>query len=63
MIRAGEELGYNYGYGMERSGDFPCTCKATHCAGYILAEAYWGLLKKRKSVSCSGSATQVMLAR
>jgi SET domain-containing protein len=46
MIRAGEELSYNYGYGMEHYGDFPCTCKATHCVGYILAEAYWGLVKK-----------------
>jgi uncharacterized protein len=47
VILAGEELSYNYGYGMEQYGDFPCTCKATHCMGYILAEEYWGLIKKK----------------
>lgn len=45
-IRAGEELSYNYGYGMEHYGDFSCTCKADQCIGYMLAEAYWGLIKK-----------------
>src|SRR6267143_444362 len=38
---------YNYGYGMEQYGDFPCTCTAAHCMGYILAEEYWGLIKKK----------------
>jgi SET domain-containing protein len=46
-IRTGEELSYNYGYGMETYGDFPCTCKAKHCMGYILAEEYWGLIRKK----------------
>ena len=47
VILAGEELSYNYGYGMEQYGDFPCTCKAAHCMGYILAKEYWGLIKKK----------------
>jgi len=47
-ILSGEELTYNYGYGIERYGEFPCTCKATNCMRYILAEEHWGLIKKKK---------------
>jgi SET domain-containing protein len=47
VILAGEELSYNYGYGMEHYGDFPCTCKAKNCMGYILAEEYWELIKDK----------------
>ena len=46
-ILTGEELSYNYGYGMETYGDFPCNCKAKNCVRYILAEEYWGLIKKK----------------
>src|SRR6266853_962386 len=46
-ILTGEELRYNYGYGMETYGDFPCNCKAKNCVRYILAEEYWGLIKKK----------------
>jgi SET domain-containing protein len=47
VIQAGEELRFNYGYGMEHYGDFPCACKADKCIGYILAEKYWGLIKPK----------------
>ena len=46
-ILAGEELSYNYGYGINRYGEFPCHCKATNCMRYMLAEEYWGLIKKK----------------
>jgi uncharacterized protein len=47
-ILAGEELSYNYGYGINRYGEFPCHCKATNCMRYMLAEEYWGLIKKKE---------------
>jgi uncharacterized protein len=46
-ILAGEELSYNYGYGINRYGEFPCYCQAKNCMRYMLAEEYWGLIKKK----------------
>ena len=50
VIQAGEELSFNYGYGMEHYGDFPCTCQADQCIGYILAEKYWGLITPKATL-------------
>jgi SET domain-containing protein len=46
-IQAGEELTYNYGYGYDAQDytNFPCTCGAKNCCGYILDRQYWGLIK------------------
>jgi uncharacterized protein len=46
-ILAGEELSYNYGYSINRYGEFPCHCMAKNCMRYMLAEEYWGLIKKK----------------
>ena len=43
-IRAGEELGYNYGYDIKNYTEFPCHCGAQNCCGYILDQQYWDLL-------------------
>lgn len=45
-IQAGEELSYNYGYPYESYKDWPCTCGAANCFGYILDQKLWGLFKK-----------------
>lgn len=45
-IKKGEELIYSYSYDLEESKDYPCGCGAKQCAGYILAERYWPVLKK-----------------
>lgn len=37
-IAAGEELSYNYGY---TARQYPCTCGAKNCCGYILDPEYW----------------------
>lgn len=43
-IHAGEELSYNYGYGIKNYTEHPCTCRAKNCCGYILDRQYWGLI-------------------
>ena len=37
-ITAGEELTFDYGYGMEHFLDHPCDCGADNCIGYIVSE-------------------------
>lgn len=46
-IDKGEELFYNYGFGLESWQDHPCRCGAERCVGYIVEEALWPELKKR----------------
>jgi SET domain-containing protein len=46
-IQEGEELSYDYGYDSKDYEHHPCTCEAKHCCGYILAQSYWGLIKKK----------------
>jgi SET domain-containing protein len=45
-IQAGEELTYNYGYTQENYQQYPCTCGAKNCCGYILDQEYWGLIRR-----------------
>ena len=40
-IQAGEELTYNYEYGIDDEPAEPCHCGANNCCGYILAPQYW----------------------
>jgi SET domain-containing protein len=44
-IRAGEELGYNYGYDIKNYSEYPCRCGARNCCGYILDRQYWDLIQ------------------
>lgn len=43
-IAAGEELTYNYGYGLEDYAEYPCHCGAAQCCGYMLDPRYWSRL-------------------
>ncbi len=45
-IKEGEELSFNYGFGMDTWEDHPCRCGTSKCVGYILDEQYWPELKK-----------------
>lgn len=38
-IEKGEELLFDYGYGLEHFLDHPCRCGADNCVGYIVAKA------------------------
>jgi SET domain-containing protein len=45
-IQAGEELTYNYGYGIDEEPLEPCHCGAKNCCGYILGPQYWDRVKQ-----------------
>jgi len=45
-IKAGEELGFDYGYDIQHFMDHPCRCGAKGCVGYIVSRDYWPKLKK-----------------
>lgn len=46
-IRKGEEVSYNYGYGIEDYEEHPCCCGSLDCVGYILDEEHWPKLKAK----------------
>lgn len=41
-IQPGEEITFNYNYGLEDYREHPCHCGAPNCVGYILAEEFFG---------------------
>lgn len=46
-IAAGEELTFDYGFGLDVATDHPCRCGAPSCPGYIVNEADRPRLRKR----------------
>jgi uncharacterized protein len=50
-IAAGEELSFDYGYDLSDYRDYPCSCGAPNCVGYILAEEF-------RDVALSAQATR-----
>ncbi len=46
-IRPGEEITFDYGYGIEHFLDHPCRCGAPNCVGYIVSRSEWPLLRKK----------------
>ena len=50
-IRAGEEITFNYGYDLEDYREHPCRCGAADCAGYIVAEEFFGHVRKQQSLA------------
>jgi SET domain-containing protein len=44
-IAAGEEVTFNYNYDLEDYREHPCRCGSGNCAGYIVAEEFFGQLK------------------
>lgn len=47
QVRAGEELTFNYGYDLEDYRQYPCSCRAPGCVGYIVAEEFFDLVRRR----------------
>lgn len=47
-IEAGEELTYNYGFDLESYRDYPCRCGTADCVGYIVAEEFFPLVRRRR---------------
>lgn len=48
-IAPGEEITFNYGYDWEAYQDHPCHCGAAGCVGFIVAEEFFGILRRRKT--------------
>lgn len=47
LIRAGEEITYDYGYSLEDCTDHPCRCGSAKCAGFIVAREHRAKLRRR----------------
>ena len=48
-IDPGEEITFNYGYDLEAWEEHPCRCGAEGCAGFMVAEEFFGQLRRRKT--------------
>ena len=46
-IQTGEELTFNYGYGLEEYADNPCRCGAPACVGFIVAEEFFDQVRSQ----------------
>lgn len=44
-IKPGEELTYNYGYGIDDFEDHPCQCGASECVGYMIAAEFFDKIR------------------
>jgi len=47
-IQPGEEITFNYGYDLEDYREHPCHCGAVGCVGFIVAEEFFGKLRRRR---------------
>jgi uncharacterized protein len=48
-IQPGEEITFNYGYDIEAYREHPCRCGAEECVGFIVAEEFFGQLRRQKT--------------
>ena len=48
LIRAGEELTFNYGYDLADYREHPCCCGAPGCVGYMVAEEFFGHVRNNR---------------
>lgn len=54
-ICAGEELTFNYGYGLEDYLEHPCRCGSENCVGFIVAEEFFDQIRNAGKVSVVAS--------
>ena len=47
-IAPGEELSFNYGYDLEGYSEHPCACGASGCVGFMVAEEFFGVVRRRR---------------
>lgn len=50
-IVIGEEISFNYGYGLENYEEHPCRCGANDCLGYIVAEEFFDEVRSKSSLA------------
>ena len=49
-ITAGEELTFNYGFGLEDYREYPCHCGSANCVGYIVAEEFFEHVRRQREL-------------
>jgi len=54
-IAVGEELTFNYGYDLVDLEEHPCCCGAPGCVGYIVAEEFHDLVRRKAATATSAS--------
>ena len=55
-IQSGEEITFNYGYDLDEYREHPCHCGDAACVGFIVAEEFFPLLRRRAQIAgVSGS--------
>jgi uncharacterized protein len=50
-IRAGEEVTFNYGYGLEDYRDHECRCGAAGCVGFMVSPEFYDHVKWQNGLS------------
>jgi SET domain-containing protein len=50
LIRAGEELTFNYGFDLEDYKNYPCRCGAANCVGFIVAEEFFEHVRRQRAL-------------
>ncbi|MBI2573022.1 SET domain-containing protein-lysine N-methyltransferase [Candidatus Woesearchaeota archaeon] len=56
-IEPGEELFFNYGFGLDCYEKHPCLCGTSRCVGYILDEELWPQIKQKEQQTCKIAPT------
>jgi hypothetical protein len=50
-IRSGEELTYNYGFGLGGYEECPCNCGASTCVGFMVDQQHFATVRRRQGKS------------
>ena len=55
-IKAGEELTINYNYDLDDYKQHPCSCGASNCVGYMVAEEFFPHVNRQRELApaCKG---------
>ena len=48
-IELGEELTFDYGFGVDTWEDHPCRCGSENCVGYIVRQEEWEDLERLRT--------------
>jgi uncharacterized protein len=51
VIRAGEEITFNYGYDLVDYREYPCRCGSPECVGYMIAEEFFPHVRQQRELS------------
>jgi SET domain-containing protein len=51
LIRAKEEVTFNYNYDLQDYREHPCSCGSPDCHGYIVAEDFFPVIEKERGLA------------